>query len=205
MSGPRVVKSKLGPKQAPPLEVVERKIPIVLGRYQVRVKNQGRDIYLEEFLREALKTKNLLFGRFYLMDEHPWGLHFAPTLEQAIDWFRGRKFPHDGYLSISWGQDLTYICGFCEDKNTEPLQVTKIEKVVLIGDFPFPWEIDGWRVSEIETEKMGKGNPSKIIGLHKTYPIIKWHTNKDKYICQRCADRFKEIGREEKMAGYAIF
>jgi len=205
MSGPRVVKSKLGTKQAPPPEVVERKIPIVSGRYQVRVKNQGRDIYLEEFLREALKTKNLIFGRFYLMDEHPWGLHLAPTLEQAIEWFRGRKFPHDGYLSISWGEYLSYICGFCEDKNTEPLQVTKVEKVILIGDFPFPWEIDGWRVSEIETEKMGNGNPSKIIGLHKTYPIIKWHTNKDKYICQRCADRFKKIGREEKMAGYAIF
>jgi hypothetical protein len=205
MSGPRTEKSKAGPKQAPPHEVAEHKIPIVLGRYQVRVKHQGRDIYLEEFLREALKTKNLLFGRFYLMDEHPWGLHFAPTLVQAIDWFRGRNLPRDGYLSISWGRYLTYICGFCEDKLTEPLQVTKVEKVVLFGDFPFPFAIDGWRVSEIDTETMGTGNPHKIIGLHKTYPIIKWHTHKNKYICQRCAHRLQEIDQAEKMAGYAIF
>lgn len=205
MSGPTVGKAPSGPKQAMPLAVMERTIPIVVGRYQVRVKNKGKDIYLEDFIKEGLKRKNLAFGRFYLMDEQPWGLHFAPTLEQAIDWFRGKNNPRDGYLSIAWGQYLTYMCGFCEDQNTEPLQVTTVEKVGLVGDFPFPWKIDGWRVSEIETEKMGKGNPSKIIGLHKTYPIIKWHTKKDKYICRRCADRFKEIDQEAKMAGYAIF
>jgi hypothetical protein len=195
----------LSTQQAPPVEVVERQIPVVGGRYQVRMKNKGKDIYLEDFLKEALKTRKLTFSRFYLMDEHPWGLHLAPSLTQALDWFRGRKLPRDGYLSIAWGDDLTYICGFCEEKHTEPLLVTQVEKVALTGDFPFPWEIDGWRVSEIATAKMGKGHPGKIIGLHKTIPIIKWHTNKDKYICRRCADRFKAMDRQDKMAGYAIF
>jgi hypothetical protein len=198
-------KSTAAPDQAAPVEVAEHQIPIVSGRYQVRVKHQGRDIYLEEFLREALKTRSLLFGRFYLMDEHPWGLHFAPTLLQAIDWFRGRNLPRDGYLSISWGRYLTYICGFCENKHTEPLQVTKVEKVVLSGDLPFAFAIDGWRVSEIATDTMGAGNPHKIIGLHKTYPIIKWHTQKNKYICQHCAQRLQEIDQAEKIAGYAVF
>lgn len=151
------------------------------------------------------KLKNLLFSRFYLVEEHPWGLHFAPTLEKALDWFTGRKLPNGGYLSIAWGQNLTYICGFCEYKKTEPLQVTKVEKFILSGDSLFHREIEGWRVSEIETEEMGKGNFSKIIGLNKTYPIIKWHSGKNKIICQRCADRFKEIGREEEVTGYAIF
>lgn len=200
-----LLKSKLSGKKAPHPELLERKIPIVLGRYQVRVKDMGREMYLENFLSVRRKSKNLSFSRFYLVDEHPLGLHFAPTLEKALDWFTGRKLPKDGYLSIAWGKNLTYICGVCEYKKTEPLQVTKVDNIILSGNSPFPWEIEGWRVSEIENEVMGKGNPSKIIEINKMYPVIKWHSGKNKYICQRCADRFKEIGREEEVMGYAIF
>lgn len=188
----------------PPLEVVEQKISVEFGRHQVRVKVLGKDIYLEDCLRNARNPNNLNISRFYLVKEHPWGLHFAPTLEKALDWFKGRKTPNDGYLSISWGKNVTHICGFCEHKKTEPLHVTKVEKVILSGDLPFHWEIEGWRVSEVETEKMKRGCPIKIIGL-KTYPRIKWCSEKNYYICQSCADRLKAIGQEDKLTDYIIF
>jgi hypothetical protein len=188
----------------PPLEVVEQKISLEFGRHQVRVKALGKDIYLEDYLRAARKPNNIDISRFYLVKEHPWGLHFAPTLKKALDWFIGRKMPGDGYLSISWGKNVTYVCCFCENKKNEPLHVTKVEKLILSGDFPFSCEIEGWRVSEVETEKMGKGRPSKIIGL-KTYPIIKWYSEKILYICKPCADRLKEIGKENQLIHYTIF
>ena len=191
-------------KRMPPLELVEQKISVEFGRHQVRVKALGKNICLEDCLQDARNPNNLTISRFYLVKEHPWGLHFAPTLEKALDWFKGRKIPDEGYLSISWGKNVTYICGFCENKKTEPLHVTKVEKVILSGDLPFHWEIEGWRVSEVETEKMGKGRPSKIVGL-KTYPIIKWYSGKNYYICQPCADRLKAIGQEDKLTDYAIF
>ena len=176
-----LLKSKFSGKKAPHPELVERKMPIVLGRYQVRVKHLGREMYLENFLSASRKPKNLLFSRFYLLEENPFGLHFAPTLEEALDWFTGWDLPNDGHLSIAWGQNLTRICGVCEHKKTEPLQVTKVEKLMLSGNSPFPWEIEGWRVSEIETEEMGKGNHSKIIEINKMYPVIKWHSGKNKW------------------------
>jgi hypothetical protein len=205
MSLVSLLKSKSRAKEVPHPEVVEREIPIVLGRYQVRMKDMGREIYLETFLKSVRKPKDRIFSRFYLLDEHPLGLQFAPTLEKALDWFAGTKYPKDGYLSIAWGHNLTFICGFCDHKKTEPFQVTKVEKVILSGNSPFPWKMEGWRVSEIETQSMGKGNPSKIIDITKIYPVIKWHSGKNRYICHRCADQFKKIGREEEVTGYAIF
>jgi hypothetical protein len=191
-------------KPKPPLEMVEQEISVEFGRHQVRVKALGKDIYLEDYLRYARKPNNVDISRFYLVKEHPWGLHFAPTIEKALDWFTGREKPHDGYSSISWGKNVTYICGFCENKKNEPLHVIKVEKVILSIDLPFHWEFEGWRVSEVETEKMGKVRPSKIVGL-KTYPIIKWYSEKIYYICQPCADQFKAIGQEDKLTHYVIF
>jgi hypothetical protein len=188
----------------PSLEVVEQMISLEFGRHQVRVKALGKDTYLEDCLRAARNPNNLNISRFYLVKEHPWGLHFAPTLKKALDWFKGSKIPRDGYSSISWGKNVTYICGFCENKKTEALHITKVEKVILSSELPFHCEVEGWRVSEVETEKMGKGRPSKIIGL-KTYPTIKWYSEKLYYICQPCADRLKAIGQEDKLAHYVIF
>jgi hypothetical protein len=199
----KLFRSKPKTQRIPPFELVEQKISVEFGRHQVRVKAGGEDIYLEDCLRNARNPNNPNISRFYLAKEHPWGLHFAPTLEKALDWFRGRKIPHDGYSSISWGKNVTYICGFCEKKKTEPLHVTKVEKVILSGDLPFHWEIEGWRVSEVETEKMGKGRPSKIMGL-KTYPIIRWYSEKLYYICQPCAGRLIASGHEDKIINYVI-
>jgi hypothetical protein len=82
--------------------------------------------------------------------------------------------------------------------------VSKVKKVILSGDVPFHWEIEGWRVSEVETEEMGKGKPGKASGL-KTMPIVNWYSGKNSYLCQRCAHRLKAIGQEDKMTEYAIF
>jgi hypothetical protein len=186
------------------VELVERKIPLEFGQHKVRVMACGKNIHMEDCLRDIRNPNNLTISRFYLVEEHPYGLHFAPTLEKAIDWFTGRKMPCDGKSSISWGKNVTHICAFCENKKTEPLQVTKIEKVILEGDLPFHWEIEGWRVSEVETAKMGKGHPSKIVGF-KTYPVIKWHSKKNYHICQPCADRLKGSAKEDKLTDFAIF
>jgi len=173
----KLLRAKSKTKGKPPFELEEQKISVEFGRHQVRVKTQGKDMFLERCLQDAPKFKNLIITRFYLVSEHPWGLHFAPTLEKALDWFTGRKVPDDGYLSISWGKNITYICGYCENKKTEPLCVTKVNKVILSGDLPFQWEIEGWRVSEVETEEIGKGRPGKLSGL-KTYPIVNWYLKK---------------------------
>ena len=124
----------------------EKRISVEFGRHQVRVKTLGKDIFLEDCLHNAPNSKNLKITRFYLVDEHPWGLHFAPTFEKALDWFRGKSVPNDGYLSIFWGKNFSYKCSRCERKKTEPLQVTKIEKLILSGDLPFHWEFEGYRV-----------------------------------------------------------
>jgi hypothetical protein len=200
----KLFRSKSKTNGMSPLEVVEQKISVEFGRPQVRVRSLKKDIFLEDCLRDARNPKDLNISRFYLVKEHPWGLHFAPTLKEALDWFTGRKIPHDGYSSISWGKNVTYVCGFCENKKTEPLHVTKVEKVILSGELPFHWEIEGWRVSEVETKKMGKGRPSKIIGL-RTHPVITWYSKKLYYICQPCADRLKAMGREDKLIDYVIF
>jgi hypothetical protein len=101
-----VLIAKLKTIGKPPFEVEEQKIPVEFGRNQVRVKVKGKDVYLEKCLYDERQFKKLKIKRFYLVSEHPWGLHFAPTLGEALDWFTGRKEPKDGYLSISWGKKL---------------------------------------------------------------------------------------------------
>jgi hypothetical protein len=191
-------------KPKTPFALEEKRFPVEFGHQQVRVKSLGKDIFLEDCLHHASKSKDLKITRFYLVNEHPWGLHYAPTLEKALDWFRGKSVPNDGYLSIFWGKNFSYKCSRCESKKTEPLEVTKIEKLILSGNLPFHWEIEGWRVSEVETKEMGRGCPGKISGL-KTLPIIKWYSGKIDYLCQRCADRLKILGQEAKYTDYAIF
>jgi hypothetical protein len=200
----QLLTDKLKITKIPPFALEEKRISVEFGQRQVRVKTMGKDMYLEKCLQAAGKLKNVKISRFYLVNEHPWGLHLAPTLEKALDWFIGKKSPNDGYLSISWGKDITHLCDLCGNNKTEPLHVTKVQKVILSGDVPFQYEIEGWRVSEVETKKMGKGTPAKLIGL-KTIPIVKWYSRNNLYLCQRCADRLKAIGQEDKLSGHSIF
>lgn len=195
---------KLKITKTTPFELEEQRILVEFGQRQVRVKTLGQDVYLEKCLQAVDTLKNVKISRFYLVNEHPWGLHLAPTLEKSLDWFIGKKSPNDGYLSIAWGKDITYQCDLCENNKTETLHVTKVQKIILSGEVPFQYEIEGWRVSEVETEKMGKGIPAKLSGL-KTIPIITWYSGKNHYLCQRCADRLKAIGQEDKLSDHAIF
>ena len=66
-------------------------------------------------------------------------------------------------------------------------------------------EIVGWRVIEVAADLMGPGVPSKILDMFKTKPIIKWNSGKSKYICADCAQRLREMGREEELEEYIIF
>ena len=75
--------------EEPPFEIVENNISTDLTRYQVRVRKHGQEMYAEELFQAATKPKDLQFGRFYLLNENPPKLHFAPTLEQAVNWFKG--------------------------------------------------------------------------------------------------------------------
>ncbi len=195
---------KLKSNKTPPFELEEQRITVEFGQRQVRVKTLGQDVLLEKCLEAAGTLKNVKISRFYLVNELPWGLHLAPTLEKSLDWFVGKKNPNDGYLSISWGKDIMYQCELCENNKTEPLHITKVQKVILSGEVPFKYEIEGWRVSEVETDKIGNGVPRKLSGL-KTIPIIKWYLVNNHYLCQRCADRLKSIGQKDKLSDYTIF
>ncbi len=189
----------------PQVEVVENKLCTDVTRYQVRVRKHGQEMYAEELFRLAVKPKDLQFGRFYLLNENPPMLHFAPSLDQALSWFRGRDLPKDGYYNIFWGDKLTYHCSFCTNQTKEPLTIAKVEQLTVFTNVPVFKEIMGWRVVEVATDLMGRGIPSKIMDLFKTKPVVKWHSGKNKYICEVCAQKLREMGQEADLEEYQIF
>jgi len=189
-----------------PAEIVQDQLCIDKAKHQVRIKKGGREIFGWEFFQTALQTGDFSFGRFYLVNEkfHD-NTHFAPSLEQAIQWFRGRAAPKDGYLTISWGETVTAQCQICKQTRKLPLKISKVERLVVYADLPQRMEIEGWRVVEVYSEVMGKGTPTKVIYLNKTNPIITWHLPKDKYLCDKCAQRLKELDRANELGQYAVF
>lgn len=194
-----------GGASKPQFEVVEKKLSTDLSRYQVRVRKHGQERYAEELFQTATKPKDLQFGRFYLLNENPAKLHFAPSLDQALSWFRGRDLPKDGYYNIFWGEGITFQCGACQKEVRAPLTISKVERLSVYTDIPIHMEIVGWRVIEVATELLGTGVPSKILDVFKTKPIIIWDSGKSKYICADCARRLRETGREADLEEYAIF
>ncbi len=186
-------------------EVLENKLCTDLTRYQVRVRKHGQEMYAEELFQNAAKPKDLQFGRFYLLNENPPKLHFAPSLNQAINWFRGRDLPKDGYYNIFWGNEITYQCSVCQKEAREPLNITKVERLSVYTNIPIYMEIVGWRVLEVASGQMGPGEPSKILDQFKTKPVIRWENGKGKFICAVCAQRLREMGREAELEEYGIF
>jgi hypothetical protein len=71
--------------------------------------------------------------------------------------------------------------------------------------FPKPLAIEGWRVSEVETELTGKGTPTKKLDIYKTFAVVKWHQAPNQYLCQNCARRLADMGQESKVADYFVF
>jgi hypothetical protein len=189
----------------PQFEVLENKLSTDLSRYQIRVRKHGQEMYAEELFQTAAKPKDLQFGRFYLLNENPPKLHFAPSLDQALSWFRGRDLPKDGYYNIVWGEEITFQCGTCQKETRAPLTISKVERLSVYTDIPIHMEIVGWRVIEVAADLMGTGVPSKILDVFKTKPIIIWDSGKSKYICKDCAQRLRELGREAELEECAIF
>src|SRR5512135_1771852 len=150
-----------GAVEEPQFEVVENRLCTELTRYQARVRKHGQEMYAEELFQAATKPKDLQFGRFYLLNENPPKLHFAPTLEQALNWFKGTNLPKDGYYNIFWGEEVTFQCGVCNKEGKQPLNITKVEKCVVSTHTPMYMEIVGWRVAEVACDLMGPGIPSK--------------------------------------------
>ena len=189
----------------PQFEVVENKLCTDLTRYQIRVRKHGQEMYAEELFQTAAKPKDLQFGRFYLLNENPPKLHFAPSLDQALGWFRGRDLPKDGYYNIFWGKEITYQCGVCQKEARAPLTISKVERLSVYTNIPIYMEIVGWRVIEVASDLTGPGVPSKILDLFKTKPIIIWDSGKSKFICKDCAQRLRDMGREAELEEYVIF
>ena len=195
-------KSKAAGEEPP---TVERKISLDKPLNWIWVKIQGRELSPREFLESCRKGDEQSFGRFYLTHDDPAKTHFAPSLKQAISWFRGESAPNDGYGTISWGDNLDYACNMCNMKKQFQLTISKIEKLVLNINIPEYREMIGWRVIEVSNEVLGRGMPTKFIRLNHTVPVIKWYADKNKYSCRQCAERLAELGREQELADYVIF
>jgi len=186
-------------------EIIENNISTHMTRYQVRVRKPGHEMYAEELFQAATRPKDLIFTRFYLLNENPPGLHFAPSLERAVNWFKGRDLPKNGYSNIFWGEEVTFQCCVCGKEIKQPLNITKVEKYTISTNVPMPMEIIGWRVSEVACDLLGPGVPGKILDMFKTKPIIKWLNPKNKFICEGCAHRLSTMGRQAELEEYVIF
>ena len=186
-------------------EVVEKKLCTDQSRYQIRVRKHGQEMYAEELFQTAAKPRDLQFGRFYLLSENPPKLHFAPSMDEALNWFRGRGLPKDGYYNIFWGDKITYQCGVCQKETRARLNITKVERLSVYTNIPIYMELVGWRVIEVATDLTGPGVPSKILDKFKTKPIIIWNSGKSKFICEGCAQRLREMGREAELEEFVIF
>ncbi len=100
------------------VEIVERRLALDETKFNVMIIHQGRQAYAEEFIKTS---SDLTFSRFFVTREEPPGPHYAPTLDQALEWFKGRKLPKkDGYGSISWGETFKYCCSLCNAPQNYP-------------------------------------------------------------------------------------
>jgi hypothetical protein len=186
-------------------EIVESHLSIDDQRYQVRIKKGGRELYVEDLFKTAERPEDLTFSRFYLLNENPPKPHFAPSLQQALDWFTGQKQPNDGYNTIWWGDRFTYECTICKGKRVVSLRITQVERLTVASAIPTHREIVGWRVVEVESELTGKGIPTKKLDAYKTFPVLKWHKSPNRYLCGRCALQLTEAGLESELADAFVF
>jgi predicted SprT family Zn-dependent metalloprotease len=191
--------------EEPSYEIVEGRLSIDESRFKVRVRKAGREFFAEELFQTAKNPRDLNFGRFFLLDENPPKPHFAPSLQEAVDWFTGRKNPDDGYNTIWWGDRYTYECTNCRAKRVAPLRIMQIERLTVASTIPTDREIVGWRVVEVESELTGKGIPTRRLEEHKLKAIICWHEAPNRYLCRSCAQKLTEVGRRPDEAGYFIF
>jgi hypothetical protein len=193
------------PPEGPTYEIVETRLSIDERRYQVRIKKMGRERYAEDLFQEAKNPQDLTFSRFFPLNENPPKPHFAPSLQEALDWFIGRKHPKDGFNTIWWGDRFTYECTICQTKRVVPLRITQVEQMTVTSALPTDREIVGWRVVEVESQLTGRGIPTKKLDGHKTMPVLKWHNFPNRYLCGNCARKLTEMGPGSETADAFVF
>ena len=191
--------------EGPTYEIVEKHLAIDARRYQVRIRKAGRELYAEDLFQTAKNSKDLTFGRFFLVNENPPKPHFAPSLKEAVAWFTGQSQPKDGYGTISWGGQVAYVCSVCRVGRKTPLKITRVERLTVARAIPTPMEIVGWRVVEVESELTGKGTPTRRLEDHKLKAIIIWDEAPNQYLCRSCAQKLTAAGRPPAAAEYFIF
>lgn len=192
------------PKEIP-FEVVERKICLDKPVSSLWIRVKGTELNAHEFFESSIKTKDQPFSRFYLIQGDPLKTHFAPSLEQAISWFKGKSAPRDCFGNIFWGDNVKYSCKLCKVKKQFHLEITKVEKIILYRNFPDYRELIGWRIIEVKNDFLGTGVPTKYIRLNWTIPVIKWDSDIKQYLCQQCATKLVNLGSEEELADCVIF
>ena len=194
-----------GSAAEPKFEIVENNIFTDQTGYLVRVKKHGQEMYAEELFQSATKSKDLQFDRFYLLSGDSPRLHFAPSLEKALNWFKGRDLPKDGYYNISWGENVSFQCGVCGKEAKERLNISKVEKCTVCTLTPRYMEIVGWCVIEVACDLIGPGVPGKILYMFKTKPIIQWFNHKNKFICEGCSRHLMTPGRQDELEEFVVF
>jgi hypothetical protein len=193
------------PPEEPTYKIVENHLSIDDQRYQVRIKKEGRECYVEDLFQTAHKPEDLTFGRFFLVNEKPPKPHFAPSLKEAVDWFRGTDHPRDGYDTIWWGDQVTYECSVCKARRTMPLRITQVERLVVDRKIPQPMQIIGWRVAEVESQLTGQGIPTRRLEDNKLKTIIIWRQVPNRYLCRMCAQKKTAAGRPPDPEDYFVF
>ena len=192
------------PPEEPTWEVIEKQLTLDHEKYQVRIRKGGRELYAEDFFQTAKMPGDLTFGRFFLLNEKPPKPHFAPSLQETLDWFRGKDHPRDGYDTIWWGDRVTCECSVCKACRTMPFRITQVERLVVARMIPQPRQIVGWRVAEVESELTGKGIPTRRLEAHKLKAIIIWHAAPNHYLCRICAQKLTDAGRPPDPADYFV-
>lgn len=188
-----------------PFEIVTRRLILGETKQKIIVRIKGRELFAEDFFRASLTDDDYSFGRFYILNEGLPNTHFAPSLEEALLWFRGKGAPKDGYGTVTWGQSVRYQCKLCLNFKDFHLRIIEVERLVVGNDLPHYREIVGWRVSKVANDFLGKGVPTKILELYKTVPVVRWDSGKKKYLCQSCASRLERMGRSRELANAVIF
>ena len=193
------------PPEEPTWEIVEKQLSLDHQKHQVRIRKGGRELYADDLFQTAKVPGDLTFGRFFLLDEKPPKAHFAPSLKEAVDWFRGKDHPKDGYDTIWWGDRVTYECSVCKACRTAPFRITQVERLVVARMIPQPMQIVGWRVAEVESELTGKGIPTRRLEAHKLKAIIIWHEAPNHCLCRICAQKLTDAGRPPDPADFFVF
>ena len=129
-------------------------------------------------------------------------------------------------------QEVTLTCHFCECTIAVSVRVVSLEKLVAFIDVPEHREIELWHVARVEANYIGTGVPGwSIQSRHE--PMILWDTYRPRGhgdwpeqgvmyhgdfwrghnpldfshrpACNRCANRLRELGRENEVSDRVIF